>query len=77
MPSPTGLPTWALGAGYRAVVRPALFRVGGGDAEAAHHLTLRRMAQLGERPSATRALALGMPQPSSPVEVAVTSSSEP
>lgn len=65
-----GLPTWALGAGYRAAVRPVLFRVGGGDAEAAHHLTLRRMAQLGEKPSAIRALALGMPQPSSPVEVA-------
>lgn len=65
-----GVPTWALRAGYRRAVRPALFRVGGGDAEAAHHLTLRRMAQLGEHPAAIRALELGMPRPSDPVEVA-------
>ncbi|GGB38236.1 dihydroorotate dehydrogenase (quinone) [Flexivirga endophytica] len=65
-----GLPSWALDAGYRSAVRPVLFRVGGGDAEAAHHLTLRRMAQLGEHPSAIRALGLGMPQPANPVEVA-------
>lgn len=65
-----GLPTWALGAGYRAAVRPALFRVGGGDAETAHHLTLQRMAQLADKPAAIRALTLGMPQPSAPIEVA-------
>ncbi|WP_446665260.1 quinone-dependent dihydroorotate dehydrogenase [Flexivirga sp. B27] len=65
-----GLPSWALHTGYRRAVRPALFRVGGGDAEAAHHLTLRRMAQLGEHPSAIRALGWGMPQPRRPVEVA-------
>lgn len=65
-----GLPTWALGAGYRAAVRPALFRVGGGDAETAHHLTLQRMAQLADKPAAIRAVTLGMPQPSAPIEVA-------
>ncbi|BFU43789.1 quinone-dependent dihydroorotate dehydrogenase [Krasilnikovia sp. MM14-A1004] len=40
---------------FERLVRPALFRVGGGDAEAAHEFTLRRLAALSGRP---RALAL-------------------
>lgn len=64
------LPRWALDAGYRAAMRPLLFRVGGGDAETAHHLTLRRMAQLGDHPAAVRSLAAALPRPAGPVEVA-------
>lgn len=64
------LPTWALDAGYRNALRPLLFRVGGGDAEAAHHQTLRRMAWLGEHPRAIHALDLSLPRPATPVEVA-------
>lgn len=64
------LPTWALDAGYRKALRPLLFRVGNGDAEAAHHATLRRMAWLGEHPGAIRAVDLALPTPSNPVEVA-------
>jgi dihydroorotate dehydrogenase len=64
------LPTWALDAGYRRAMRPVLFRVGGGDAEAAHHQTLRRMGWLGEHPAAIRTMGLGMPAPRTPVEVA-------
>ena len=41
---------------YQRVVRPALFRVGGGDAERAHEWTLRRLAKLSRRPAALRAL---------------------
>jgi dihydroorotate dehydrogenase len=41
---------------YQRVVRPALFRVGGGDAESAHEWTLRRLAKLSRRPAALRAL---------------------
>jgi dihydroorotate dehydrogenase len=43
---------------YQRVVRPALFRVGGGDAERAHEWTLRRLAKLSRRPAALRALGL-------------------
>ena len=39
---------------FTAAVRPVLFRVGGGDAEAAHEWTLRRLAGL--PPAARRAL---------------------
>lgn len=35
--------------GYRRLLRPVLFRSGGGDAEAAHEQTLRRLAGLGPR----------------------------
>ncbi|RNI22174.1 quinone-dependent dihydroorotate dehydrogenase [Flexivirga caeni] len=60
----------ALDAGYRNAVRPLLFRVGGGDAEAAHHRTLRQMQWIGEHPSVIRALELGVPRPATPVELA-------
>jgi dihydroorotate dehydrogenase len=37
---------------FERALRPVLFRVGGGDAEAAHEFTLRRLARLGPRPLA-------------------------
>ncbi|MFF5172915.1 quinone-dependent dihydroorotate dehydrogenase [Micromonospora sp. NPDC000089] len=37
-------------------VRPVLFRLGGGDAEAAHEWTLRRLAAVSRRPGAVAAL---------------------
>ena len=40
----------ALTHGYEKALRPALFRIGGGDAEAAHHATIKAMAQLGALP---------------------------
>ncbi|HCQ18290.1 MAG TPA: dihydroorotate dehydrogenase (quinone), partial [Dermacoccus sp.] len=40
----------ALTHGYEKALRPALFRIGGGDAEAAHHATITAMAQLGALP---------------------------
>lgn len=42
--------------GFQRVVRPLLFRIGGGDAEAAHEWTLRRLAGLSRRPSLLAAL---------------------
>ncbi|MGZ4629602.1 MAG: quinone-dependent dihydroorotate dehydrogenase [Oryzihumus sp.] len=44
--------------GYRHLLRPGLFRLGGGDAETAHHATLDAVARLGEHPAALRALRL-------------------
>ncbi|GAA4570956.1 quinone-dependent dihydroorotate dehydrogenase [Micromonospora coerulea] len=41
---------------FEKVVRPGLFRVGGGDAEAAHEWTLRRLAAVSRRPAALGAL---------------------
>jgi dihydroorotate dehydrogenase len=41
---------------YHRLARPILFRVGGGDAEAAHEWTLRRLAALARRPAALAAL---------------------
>ncbi|MEV4489265.1 quinone-dependent dihydroorotate dehydrogenase [Micromonospora coxensis] len=41
---------------FERVVRPGLFRIGGGDAEAAHEWTLRRLAVLSRRPGALAAL---------------------
>ncbi|MCG5455383.1 quinone-dependent dihydroorotate dehydrogenase [Micromonospora sp. PSH03] len=41
---------------FEQVVRPWLFRLGGGDAEAAHEWTLRRLAALSRRPAALAAL---------------------
>ncbi|SCG73935.1 quinone-dependent dihydroorotate dehydrogenase [Micromonospora coxensis] len=41
---------------FEKVVRPQLFRIGGGDAEAAHEWTLRRLAVLSRRPGALAAL---------------------
>ncbi|WP_265447892.1 quinone-dependent dihydroorotate dehydrogenase [Flexivirga meconopsidis] len=64
------LRTRALDASYRAAIRPTLFRIGGGDAEAAHHATLARMEQLGERPAALRTIGRALRVPTTPVEVA-------
>lgn len=47
-----------------------LFRIGKGDAEHAHHTTLRRLAQLGEHPAALAQVARVLGTPSSPVSVA-------
>jgi dihydroorotate dehydrogenase len=41
---------------FERAVRPALFRLGGGDAEAAHEWTLDRLAALSGRPAALAAL---------------------
>jgi dihydroorotate dehydrogenase len=41
---------------YRRLARPVLFRVGGGDAEAAHEATLRALARLSGRPALLAAL---------------------
>jgi dihydroorotate dehydrogenase len=41
---------------YETAVRPLLFRVGGGDAERAHHWTLRRLDALSRRPRVLAAL---------------------
>lgn len=41
---------------FERAVRPALFRIGGGDAEAAHEWSLRRLAGLAGRPAALAAL---------------------
>ncbi|AKU16124.1 quinone-dependent dihydroorotate dehydrogenase [Luteipulveratus mongoliensis] len=60
----------ALDLGYRTVLRPALFRIGKGDAEEAHHATLRRVAQLGERPKVLAQLAKIMGTPDVPVTLA-------
>jgi dihydroorotate dehydrogenase len=41
---------------YRGLARPVLFRLGRGDAEAAHEWTLHRLAQLSRRPALLAAL---------------------
>ncbi|MFE9690967.1 quinone-dependent dihydroorotate dehydrogenase [Micromonospora sp. NPDC005806] len=41
---------------FERVVRPQLFRIGGGDAEAAHEWTLHRLAGLSRRPAALATL---------------------
>ncbi|RLK22226.1 dihydroorotate oxidase A [Micromonospora sp. M71_S20] len=41
---------------FERIVRPGLFRIGGGDAEAAHEWTLRRLAELSGRPAALAVL---------------------
>jgi dihydroorotate dehydrogenase len=47
---------------YGGLARPVLFRLGGGDAEAAHEWTLRRLAALSRRPAALRALRAAAPR---------------
>lgn len=42
--------------GYAALVRPVLFRLGRGDAEAAHHATVRAAAALGRVPGGAGAV---------------------
>jgi dihydroorotate dehydrogenase len=46
----------ALDAGYRMLARPVLFRLGHGDAETAHHRTLRWLAVAGTHPSVLTSL---------------------
>lgn len=43
--------------GYRHIARPALFRLGRGDAEHAHHRTLQAMARIQRHPLLLRSLA--------------------
>ncbi len=62
--------TRILDLGYRNLMRPFLFKVGGGDAEAAHHATLKQIHALGERPTAVKALTRATAVPTTPVEVA-------
>jgi dihydroorotate dehydrogenase len=47
---------------YERLARPALFRLGGGDAERAHEWTLSRLAALSGRPVALRALRAAAPK---------------
>lgn len=56
--------------GYRGLLRPLLFQVGGGDAEAAHHATLKQIQAIGQRPAAVKALTRATAVPTKPVEVA-------
>ena len=42
--------------GYRRLLRPVLFRLGHGDAETAHHSTLRALAGIARRPAAVAGL---------------------
>jgi dihydroorotate dehydrogenase len=51
------------------LVRPWLFRLGGGDAEAAHDWTMRRLAMVTRHPVLLRALARVMAVPPAPIEV--------
>jgi dihydroorotate dehydrogenase len=44
---------------FETAVRPALFRLGGGDAEAAHEWTLARLAGISSRPAVLAALRRG------------------
>ncbi|HET7304849.1 MAG TPA: quinone-dependent dihydroorotate dehydrogenase, partial [Segeticoccus sp.] len=50
--------------------RPVLFRVGGGDAERAHHSTLRALERAGRAPAALRALRRLSEPPRAPATVA-------
>lgn len=57
-----------LGGGYQHLARPVLFRLGGGDAETAHHMTLQWAAAAARVPgllhmvaAATGGLAPGQP----------------
>jgi dihydroorotate dehydrogenase len=46
-----------LDSGYRRLARPALFRLGGGDAESAHRRTVSMLSRLARHPAALRARA--------------------
>jgi dihydroorotate dehydrogenase len=43
--------------GYRHIARPVLFRLGHGDAEAAHHRTLAALARIQRHPALLRSMA--------------------
>lgn len=47
-----------LDAAYRRIARPVLFRLGHGDAEAAHHATLAALSAVSSVPPAAKALSL-------------------
>lgn len=65
----TDLRTRALSLGYRQVARRAFFRVGGGDAEAAHHRALEAVEAIGARSWAVAALSRTLRQESMPVHL--------
>ena len=52
--------------GYRRVARPVLFRLGHGDAEAAHHATLAALSAISRVPPAAKALSLLLARNRSP-----------
>jgi dihydroorotate dehydrogenase len=54
---------------YERVARPVLFRLGDGDAEAAHEWTLQRLASLARQPRALAALRRTFAAPSAPADV--------
>ncbi|MGI8458413.1 MAG: quinone-dependent dihydroorotate dehydrogenase [Propionibacteriaceae bacterium] len=56
--------------GYRRVVRPLLFRYGGGDAERVHEATLRVIAATGSTTPGRRLLSMISSRPRTPVTVA-------
>jgi len=56
--------------GYRRVVRPLLFRSGGGDPERVHETTLGMINRVGESPAARSALARVLARERAPVTVA-------
>lgn len=60
----------SLDLGYRSLVRPVLFRLGGGDPEAVHHTMLRQLSQVGDQPRALRALARATRVDTTPISVA-------
>nr|WP_306238541.1 MULTISPECIES: quinone-dependent dihydroorotate dehydrogenase [unclassified Ornithinimicrobium] len=61
--------TRALVLGYGRVVKPVLFRLGGGDAEVAHHRTVDLMEALAARPRVLAAISRAVPPPTSPVRL--------
>lgn len=56
--------------GYRKLMRPVLFRMGDGDAETAHHATLKQIQALSGRPSALKALSRATAVQTAPVTIA-------
>lgn len=56
--------------GYRRLVRPVLFRYGGGDPERVHEATLAAISRVGEHPAARSALAAVFGRGRRPVTVA-------
>ena len=56
--------------GYRRLVRPVLFRAGGGDPERVHEATLSLINKLGERPTARAVVSRVLARHRSPVTVA-------
>ncbi len=54
---------------YELFARPALFRLGGGDAEAAHEWTLRRLARVAASPKTLALLRRVLAVPPAPTEV--------